>query len=104
MIKGLQDSIDLRGWFCQTWMLKSKIQKVQPTGDWSDSAQQAALRAPLWYSRENAAFCFLPRFRGRTGTAAPVLWARVCPPGPLSPDTYKYPHGVLQKGICKELG
>ena len=36
--------------------LKAEIQKVQPVGDQSDSAQQAALRAPLWYNHKNTAF------------------------------------------------
>ena len=40
-----------------------------------------------------------PHFRGRTGMAALALWARVCPPGPLSPGAYKYPLGVLQMEI-----
>jgi len=39
------------------------------------------------------------RFCGRTGAAAPVPWARGCPPGPLSPGAYIYPLGVLQEDI-----
>ena len=31
------------------------------------------------------------------GAAAPVLWARGCSPGPLSPDAYKYPLGFAQR-------
>ena len=34
----------------------------------AESAAREALEEPRW-----------PRFRGRTGAAAPVLWARVCP-------------------------
>ena len=29
---------------------------------------------------------------------APALWARGCPPGPLSHGAYKNPPGVLKKG------
>ena len=45
-----------------------------------------------------------PRFHGHTGAAAPVLWARGCPPGPLSPSAYKYPLGVLQGDPEEFLG
>ena len=51
------------------------------------ATQSAARAAKMWQkSRGNA-------FRGRTGTAAPVLWARVCPLAPLSPGAYRYPWG-----------
>jgi len=32
-----------------------------------------------------------------------VLWARGCPPGPLSPGAYKYPPWGSTKGISRAL-
>jgi len=45
--KPIKIAIDLGGWFCQNWVLKTIIQEVQSTEGRSDSTQQAASRAQL---------------------------------------------------------
>ena len=58
-------------------------QKLGPATDRGQTGQRAALsaaRAALEESRK----C------GRTGAKMPVLWARDCPPGPLSPGAYTH--------------
>ena len=75
--------------------IKSTNQKIQLTRDKRDQTQ----RRPGTRRRGRAVKTWTrSRFRGRTGVAAPVLWARSCPPGPLSLGVYKYPLGVQQRG------
>ena len=73
---------------------KSEIQKVQPTGERRDSAQQAALCTPLWYSRRNAALA----------APAPELWARVCPLTPFLLVPINTPFGGPSEEITRVLG
>jgi len=66
---------------------------MQQIGGQASGAQQAARRAAPKYSRGNAAF------RGHTGTAAPVLWARGCPPGLCLLVPIETPLGFFRRKI-----
>ena len=59
-------------------------------------AAESAGRAALEESRKRS----LGRvFHGRTGAAAPILWARVCPLAPFSLVPLNTP-GLPEQGIC----